>query len=175
MAEYTPDPENTSGDGEFSPLPPGVYKCYCIQADEKQTKAAQADPSGNTKGSYFNLRWEVLDEQFQGRLVFSMITWENQSDKAQDIGRQQLNSICKAANLGANGKVNLPEDLVNVEMYLRIGTKTFDGKKDNEVKAYLTEAPAAHTQRQAARAGRTAMGAPPVGVGRSKDDEEPPF
>jgi len=167
MAGYTPDYDDTGSGGDFDLMPKGIYPVQCVKAEERPTK------DGN--GSYFNLQWEVQGDFQAGRMLFSMITWENKSQKAVDIGRQNLNAICKLNGMGKNGgQVNLPEDLVMAKIWVIVGTDTYNGETKNVIKGYRLEAPQ-QKPGQSLRTQGASMGAAPAAAGRSLDDDEPPF
>lgn len=163
MASFTPDYDDT-GDG-FDVLPTGIYAAVCVGAEEKES----TNKPGNT---YFNLQWEIEDKPHKGRFVWSMVTNENSSAKAQDIGRQQLNAICKAAGLGGNGQpINIPEDLVMANVFIKVGHEEYMGEKKARVKAYLWDREG--TQKTNGRNQRVDNGNQPPA--RPRSDDEPPF
>ena len=74
--------QQTSGGGSYDPIPEGDYILKAIEAVEKDTKAGT--------GSYINVKFEVVKGEFAGRLVWNIFNINNPSEKAQNIGRQQL-------------------------------------------------------------------------------------
>ena len=76
------DASQQAGGGTYDPLPVGDYVLKAIEAEEKETKAGT--------GSYINVKFEVAKGDFAGRLLWNIFNINNPSEKAQNIGRQQL-------------------------------------------------------------------------------------
>ena len=85
----TADAEDTS----FSPIPAGNYTAQIIDSALKVTSA------GN--GEYISLTWEVLDDEFASRRIFSNLNIVNPNEKAVQIAKSQLKQICTAAGVEA--------------------------------------------------------------------------
>ena len=80
-------PESTG----FDPIPAGDYRAKIAEATVKQTK----DGTGN----YINIRYDIIGPTHEGRVVFDMVTVKNKSQKAEEIGRQNIGSIMGALGL----------------------------------------------------------------------------
>lgn len=80
-------PDNVE-DVDFSPLPDGNYAVTISTVDVKQTKAGT--------GTYFKIGYVCENN---GRKIFDMINYKNQSEVAQNIGRSQLKKLCDAVNV----------------------------------------------------------------------------
>ena len=102
-----------------------------------------------------NLTFEILsDGPAKGRKVFAWINYENQNAKAQQIGREELASLCKAVG------VTELEDTVqlhNLPLVITVGVDRNDPTK-NVVKAY--KAKAAQTQQPAQKPPQASGAAP---------------
>ena len=83
---YT-DYEETS----FEPIPEGQYVVILESSDLKTTKAGD--------GQYLKCSFQVIDGDYKGRKVVMNMNIENKNDTARNIGRSQLNALCKAANV----------------------------------------------------------------------------
>lgn len=117
-------PEDNGGD--FSPLPAGEYSVKIADAEICNTKAGT--------GQYIKLRLDVTGPSHQGRVLFSNINIQNPSQKAEEIGRQQLGSIMRAINLP-----NLADtdQLIGGEMSVKVTIRKSDEFGDqNDVKSY---------------------------------------
>ena|SRR6056297_3349404 len=79
-------PESTS----YDPIPAGWYNAVINSAEVKDAKSG---------GKYINVRYDVTGPSHEGRVVFGMITIQNQSQKAEEIGRQQLGDMMGALGL----------------------------------------------------------------------------
>lgn len=84
------DAEAVDPADSYEPLPVGWYTVMAEKAEVKATKA------GN--GSYLNIQFTVLDEEYQNRKVFAMITMANPSEKAVAVGMRQLSALSRAVD-----------------------------------------------------------------------------
>ena len=117
-------------------IPSGTYEAVVTDSETRATK--------NGNGMGINLTFEILSEGLaKGRKVFSWINYENANAKAQQIGREELASLCKAV-----GVVNLTDtaQLHNLPLMITVGIDRNDPTK-NVIKAY--KAKAAQTQQPA--------------------------
>lgn len=142
-------PESTG----FDPIPPGWYNVKIATADLKDTKA------GN--GKYINVRYDILGPTYEGRVVFGMITVKNPSEKAEEIGRQNLGDLMRAIGLA---KVRDTDQLIGGQCQIKVATrKSEEYGEQNEIKGWKAleggtlPMPTAQPQTQDAPAG----GAPP--------------
>jgi hypothetical protein len=63
------------------PIPAGEYTLKALEADEKQT---------STGGMMIKAKFEVVKGDYAGRWIWQNFNIVNKSEKAQNIGRQQL-------------------------------------------------------------------------------------
>lgn len=137
-------PQDTGG---FEPLPAGEYQVNIGGAELCNTK------SGN--GQYIKLALDVIGPTHQGRKLWANLNIRNQSAKAEEIGRAQLNSVMRAIGL-----VNLSDtdELIGGKLTVKVAVKDDEYGKGNEVKAYKAiggspaPVPAAATQAAPAKA-----------------------
>lgn len=73
----------------FEPLPAGAYVVVAQDAKVKDTKAGT--------GKYVSLQLKVLTGEHEGRVLFATFNIHSQSEKAQQIGREQLKSFMQVA------------------------------------------------------------------------------
>ena len=129
-------------------IPSGTYEAIITDSEMKATK--------NGLGMGINLTFEILsDGPAKGRKVFAWINYENQNAKAQQIGREELASLCKAVG------VTELEDTVqlhNLPLVITVGVDRNDPTR-NVVKAYKPKA--AQTAQAAQTSSATASGTPP--------------
>ena len=76
---------------EYAPLPAGWYLVTIHSAELRLTKA------GN--GQFIKLRYDVVGGEHANRVVFGNLNTKNASEKAQEIGRQQLGELMRAIGL----------------------------------------------------------------------------
>ena len=106
-------------------IPSGTYEAVVTDSETRATK--------NGNGMGINLTFEILSEgPAKGRKVFAWINYENASAKAQQIGREELASLCKAV-----GVVELDDtvQLHNLPLLITVGLDRNDPTK-NVIKAY---------------------------------------
>lgn len=106
-------------------IPSGTYEAVVTDSETRATK--------NGNGMGINLTFEILSEgPAKGRKVFAWINYENASAKAQQIGREELASLCKAV-----GVVELDDtvQLHNLPLLITVGLDRNDPTK-NIIKAY---------------------------------------
>jgi len=154
---FTEDDLQSTGDGDFSPLPAGEYSVTIDGADLKQTKAGD--------GTYINLKMIVDGPTHMGRIVFSMLNIQNPSQKSEAIGRGQLGDILRILGIQA-ATFEDTDQLLSGQIIVKLavkdavyvtderGNKVEKYKAGNDVKAYkpLAGGAQAPTPRQAAPA-----------------------
>lgn len=118
-------PEST-GDGEFKPLPAGWYSATI--------NTAKLEPTKDGTGQKIALRFDITGPTHQGRVVFGNLNIRNKSEKAEEIGRAQLGDIMRAIGLK---QVSDTDQLIGGSLQIKLDVKTDEqyGTR-NEVKAY---------------------------------------
>ena len=128
-------------------IPSGTYEAVVTDSETRATK------SGTGMG--INLTFEIVSEgPAKGRKVFAWINYENANAKAQQIGREELASLCKAV-----GVVNLTDtaQLHNLPLMITVGVDRNDPTR-NVIRAY--KAKAAQTAQPAQRTPQASGAAP---------------
>lgn len=95
---------------DFEPLPPGKY----------QAKVTLAEVVDNSKGDgqILKLTFDIIDLDFKGRKVFENLNISNPSEKAQQIARGQLSSLCRA--IGRMGIMSNSFELLDKPVMLKL-------------------------------------------------------
>ena len=125
----------------------GTYEAVVTDSETRATK--------NGNGMGINLTFEILsDGPAKGRKVFAWINYENQNAKAQQIGREELASLCKAVGIT---ELEDTVQLHNLPLLIAVGIDRNDPTK-NVVKAY--KAKAAQTQQSAQKPPQASGAAP---------------
>ena len=133
------------GRTEFAPLPAGWYLATVHSAEVKQTKA------GN--GQFIKLRYDIVGGEHANRVVFGNLNTKNASEKAQEIGRQQLGELMRAIGLPT---IQDTDQLVGGTLEIKLSVR--DDPQwgvSNEVKGFRASnhsAPAAAAPKVAANA-----------------------
>ena len=132
---------------EFAPLPAGEYGVLIKDACIKTTRAGT--------GCYAELTLEVLNTN---RKVWWRITIQNHSQKATEIGKEQMNSLREAVGLVS---LSDTDELIGRHIIVKVSVR--DQYNDVDYcKAYLGEAP---EPTQAAPAWPPTPAAPPAWPG----------
>lgn len=115
-------------DKGFEVIPAGTYSAHIIQSEMKETKAGT--------GQYLELRIQILDEPYTGRLVFERLNLVNPNETAVKIANRTLADILEA--LGVD-EVEDSEELHGIEfqMELKIDPPRGDWGESNSVKKYM--------------------------------------
>lgn len=116
----------------FEPLPAGKYNALITQSEEKPTKAGT--------GSYLELTFEVLDEEYKGRRLWARLNLNNPSDQAVAIARAELSAICHAVNVL---ELQDTTQLHDLPMLVKVVAKPdkVSGEVRNEIKGYEASRP----------------------------------
>lgn len=131
---------------DFTPIPVGDYKAVITESEVKQTKAGD--------GQYLSLRVEIIEGEYQGRIIFVILNLWNPNPKAVEIANRELATIVAA--VGKPGAQN-SEELHNIPMTIKVGLEQgkpwvdtsgvqHDGEPKNRIKNYLPYAAPAAAQ-----------------------------
>lgn len=118
-------------DKGFEVIPEGTYAAQIIQSDMKETKAKT--------GMFLELRIQILDEPYTGRLVFERLNLVNPNETAVKIAERTLADICEACGID---EVEDSEELhgIEFEIDLVVEPPKGDWGESNKVKKYKTAA-----------------------------------
>ncbi len=145
-------PEDTGGD--FSPIPAGQYTARIADASIETTKTGT--------GQYIKLRLDVTGPAHEGRVLFANLNIKNDSQKAEEIGRQQLGTIMRAVNIP---QMTDTDQLIGGNVSVKVAIRTSDQYgSQNEIKGYKAidgSAPPAPAASSAAPAQTQAAAKPP--------------
>ena len=127
MAQLDFNVNDAPEDKGFELIPEGMYTAQIIQSEMKPTKAGT--------GQYLELRVQILDEPYTGRLVFDRLNLINPNETAVAIAQRTLADICKACNLE---EIEDSEELHGIEINVTLTEKEAEGdwKASNEIKKY---------------------------------------
>lgn len=128
MAQINFNASEVPEDKGFEVIPAGDYSAQIIQSEMKETKAGT--------GHYLELRIQILDEDYAGRLVFERLNLDNPNDTAVKIAQRALADICTACGVV---EVEDSEELHGIEMTVRLSVQEPKGDfgASNVVKKYL--------------------------------------
>lgn len=104
-----------------------VVNAVIASSEWKETK--------DKTGGYLALKYEIIDGNYKGRLIFENINLQNSNDKAVKIAQETLAKICNAI-----GKVTVQnsEELHNIPMSLKLGVNPAQNgyEASNKIKSY---------------------------------------
>jgi hypothetical protein len=115
-------PEDT-----FEPLPAGEYKVIITESTDTPTKKGD--------GKYFNLKLEVIDGQYKGRVLFDKLNYHNPNETARKMAQQSLKAICEAVGLA---KASDTMQFHNIPIIVKLSVTAGKGEygPSNNVKGY---------------------------------------
>lgn len=117
-------PEDQGGD--YSPIPAGDYDARIADAQICDTKSGT--------GQYIKLRLDIVAPSHEGRVLWANLNIKNASQKAEEIGRQQLGQVMRAINLPA---IKDTDQLIGGTVGIKVGIRESEQYgAQNEVKAY---------------------------------------
>jgi hypothetical protein len=104
------------------------------------------------QGQYLELKMQILNGQYQNRVIFDRLNLVNKSDVAVQIAKGTLSSICRSVNvLTPNDSSELHNKPLTASLKIR---KDADGNPQNEVKGYKPRHSGSGTQQETATSGR---------------------
>jgi len=110
----------------FDTLPAGWYEAYIADSEMKPTK--------NGNGKYLQLELEIMGGQYSGRKVWDRLNLINPNDRAVEIAKATLSSICRAVGVMTPGDSS---DLHSRPLMIKLAvTKDDQYGERNEVKGY---------------------------------------
>lgn len=124
-SDVTPD---SGAPVSYEPFPEGEYVLKAVEAEER--------PTARGDGSYIKVKFEVAKGEHTGRLLWQNFNINNPSQRAQQIGRQQL--VAWAAACGrpdADDTDKLLEKPFRAEVMIEAGTGGY--KDSNRIRSFL--------------------------------------
>lgn len=128
--------------GGYTAMPAGVYNATVADVELKDTKAGT--------GQYLSVKFDILDEPYDRRKVWSNLNIVNPSEKAQAIGRAQLKGLAISAGIE---NLEDTDELIGAMVRLILAIDK-DDETRNVVKGFIgskDEAPAAPVAKPAAK------------------------
>ena len=113
--------------GTFEPIPAGKYLAVITESEMKPTKAGT--------GSYLQLTFQVIEGEYQNRVLWARLNLDNPNATAVEIARAELSAICRAVGVLAPKDSqelhNLP-----LELHVRCKKRSDTGEISNEIKGF---------------------------------------
>lgn len=118
---------NVEPQDSFEPLPAGWYTCMITGSEMKPTKSGD--------GEYLQLRLDVIDGDYKGRVLFDRLNLNNKNQTAVEIAQKQLSAICRAVGvMEPQDSQDLHDKPMRVKVSIRPAGNGYEAS--NDVKAY---------------------------------------
>jgi hypothetical protein len=118
---------NVEPAADFEPIPAGKYLAVITDSEMKATK--------DGKGSYLELKFQVIEGEFKGRLLWARLSLTNSNELTVKIAKSQLAAICQAVG------VMTPKDSVELHnlplvVNVKLKKRSDNGELANDIKSY---------------------------------------
>ena len=146
LAGYNFNAEEVEPSSSFDPIPAGWYTAIISNSELKATRDGY--------GEYLSLTLQVIEGQYENRLVFARLNLKNANDKAVDIARKDLAAICRAVGVMSP---QASEELHDIPLMIKVKVRAASGdyEASNDIGGYkavegqdLTPAPKAASKPQ---------------------------
>ena len=146
LSSYNFNAEEIEPSSSFDPIPAGWYKAIISNSEMKPTRDGY--------GEYLSLTLQVIEGQYENRLVFARLNLKNANDKAVDIARKDLAAICRAVGVMSP---QASEELHDIPLMIKVKVRPASGdyEASNDIGGYkaveganLTPAPKAASKPQ---------------------------
>ena len=136
--------------GDYEPLPEGWYSAEIGDAEIRVTK--------DGTGQYIRCRYNITGPTKAGRVVFGNLNIMNKSQKAEEIGRQQLGELMRSIGLG---RIEDTDQLIGCPLQIKLSIRPAENgyAAQNDVRGF--RAPEGGAPAKAAPAASSAKAAPP--------------
>ena len=131
---------------DYTPLPAGWYVASIGSADLANTK--------NGKGQYIKIRYNIEGPSHQGRVVFGNLNTRNESEKAMEVGRQQMGNLLRALGIA---KLTDTDQLVGGNVEIKLAVREAEGQYEaqNELKGFKSVSGSSPMTSKSTSAGKT--------------------
>lgn len=146
LSGYNFDASTIEPSSSYDPIPAGWYQAIISNSEMKPTRDGY--------GEYLSLTLQIIDGQYENRLVFARLNLKNANDKAVDIARKDLAAICRAVGVMSP---QASEELHDIPLMIKVKVRPASGdyEASNDVGGYkaveganLTPAPKAASKPQ---------------------------
>ena len=104
---------------DFTPLPDGKYLCKVSEIEESSTQNGD---------EMWKLRFEVLEDEYAGRLIFDNLVFS-------EAAMKRVKLICSRLGIDTSGETELtPETLKDRKCYISVITEEYEDNEGNPKK-----------------------------------------
>ena len=148
LSAYNFNAESIEPNTSYEPIPAGWYQAIISSSEMKATRDGY--------GEYLSLTLQVIEGNYQNRLVFARLNLKNANDVAVDIAKKDLAAICRAVGVMSP---QASEELHDKPLMIKVKVRAAQGEYDasNDIGGYkaveganLTPAPKPQTPPPAA-------------------------
>lgn len=139
--------------GDYEPLPEGWYSAEIGDAEIRVTK--------DGTGQYIRCRYNITGPTKAGRVVFGNLNIMNKSQKAEEIGRQQLGELMRSIGIG---RIEDTDQLIGCPLQIKLSIRPAENgyAAQNDVRGFRAPSGSAPvTAAPAASGSASAKAAPP--------------
>ena len=144
LSSYNFDASTIEPSNSYDPIPAGWYKAIISNSEMKPTRDGY--------GEYLSLTLQVIEGQYENRLVFARLNLKNANDKAVDIAKKDLAAICRAVGVMSP---KASEELHDKPLMIKVKVRPAQGEYEasNDVGGYkgvdVNDAPIVTPQQKA--------------------------
>ena len=144
LSSYNFDASTIEPSNSYDPIPAGWYQAIISNSEVKPTRDGY--------GEYLSLTLQVIEGQYENRLVFARLNLKNANDKAVDIARKDLAAICRAVGVMSP---KASEELHDKPLMIKVKVRPAQGEYEasNDVGGYkgvdVNDAPIVTPQQKA--------------------------
>ncbi len=113
---------------EMKPFVPSEQTLVVSEVKERTTQKG---------GKAINITFEIVGGDYNRWKVTKNFNIQNESEKAQQIGREQLKTFMHCAGMDTT-KLEKINDLMNQKVRAKVGTRTDDGKEFLDIKYFIS-------------------------------------
>ena len=127
LSGYNFNAESIEPNTSYEPIPAGWYQAIISNSEMKATRDGY--------GEYLSLTLQIIEGNYQNRLVFARINLKNANDVAVDIAKKDLAAICRAVGVMSP---QASEELHDKPLMIKVKVRAAQGEYDasNDVAGY---------------------------------------
>ena len=127
LSAYNFNAEEVEPSSSYEPIPAGWYQAIISSSEMKATRDGY--------GEYLSLTLQIIEGNYQNRLVFARLNLKNANDVAVDIAKKDLAAICRAVGVMSP---QASEELHDKPLMIKVKVRAAQGEYDasNDVAGY---------------------------------------
>ena len=127
LSGYNFNAESIEPNTSYEPIPAGWYTAIISNSEMKATRDGY--------GEYLSLTLQIIEGNYQNRLVFARLNLKNANETAVDIAKKDLAAICRAVGVMSP---QASEELHDKPLMIKVKVRAASGEYDasNDVAGY---------------------------------------